>query len=66
MRTCYTCKHLLKCRLDYDRAYPCKDWTNDGKIKEKTPPAGTGTDESTAHRPAGGHKDQAVRDGELL
>lgn len=65
MKTCYTCKHLYRCRLDYDRIYPCKEY-DDGKIKEKAPPAGSGTDESTAHRPAGGHEDKAVWDGELL
>ena len=60
MKTCYTCKHLLKCRLDYDRAYPCKDYENDGDYKKKTS-RGTQTDQIDEGGTAGGH-DETLQD----
>ena len=45
MRSCFNCRYLYRCRLDFDRAYPCKDWTDDSKNKTKTPTS-TSTDQS--------------------
>lgn len=26
MKTCFSCRHLYQCRMDYDRRYPCRDY----------------------------------------
>ena len=60
MKTCYNCRHLYQCRLDYDRVYPCKDWTDDSK-NQKTKPsdstkANEGEEDNTAGRCTAGEK----------
>lgn len=52
MKTCYTCKHLYQCRLDYDRIYPCKEY-DDGKTKTKKPSDSTKADEGEEDNTAG-------------
>jgi hypothetical protein len=53
MKSCFNCRHLYQCRLDYDRVYPCKDWTDDSKTKKKTDSDSTQTDQTDEGDTAG-------------
>ena len=50
MKTCFSCRHLYQCRLEYDRGYACSKYESNSK--ERTP-AGSGTDEGEKSDAAG-------------